>query len=378
MSYEISGRISIKVLLNDEEFPFLRANSLEFLHMASSTRISAPMCHFALQDNIDFLSESKHMADGSKIQLVISARDSGKSDTYVFRLNSYSRSSNSGAQRYEVDGYLDCSQYWNASTFEGFKGTSYEAISNIATKTGLQFSGDQTTDSQVWYPSNVPYFEWAQWIAERGYRSDSSCMQLGLDFDKTLEYKDVSDFKSPKTLFSYGGYREGYVLAIDITPKIRSGSMNHYTGYADSLVEQDALKEGIYRTNSKVTINKQAREGALLLNSKLKKEINQNRVAFAPIDIGNVHPEYEKALYQNRRGNNLFSSYLDLVTPEPTQLKLLDVVTVSMEKASEHLKIYSGDYRIASRVIYVKNNDYFEKFELLRRTLNADLQDAQK
>ena len=376
MSYEVTGRISVKVLLNDEEFPFLRANSLEFLHLSSSTKLAAPMCHLALQDNIDFLSESKHLADGAKIQLVISARDSGQSNTYAFRLNSYARTSNSGAQRYEIDGFLDCNLFWNYSTFEAFKGTSFVAISDIAKRTELGVSGDQTADSQVWLPRNIPYYEWARLIAERGYRSENSCMQLGLDLDRTLEYKDVSEFKSPKALFSYGGYREGYLLAIDVSPSIKSGSMNHHSGYSESQVEQDVLNQNFYRTNSKILVNKQAREGTLLLNQKLKKSINQNRVTFAPIDVGNVHVEYEKALYQNRRNNNLFSSVLNLVTPEPSTLHLLDVVTVSMEKASEHLKIYSGDYRIATKTIHVKNNDYFEKYELLRRTLNAQLQDA--
>lgn len=375
MSYEIQDKLSLKILLNDEEFLFSRANSLGFLHMVQSTKVGVPMLHMALQDNVDFLAESKHLADGARIQIILAAR-SGKSRTFVFRLNSYRRTPSSGGYQYELDGYLDTSTYWHASTKDPIRGTSYSAIGKIAKACGLKFVGDQTADSQVWLPCNTRYHEWARLISERGFRSDSSCMQLGLNFDKTLVYKDLSFVRPRVKILKFGSYQKDTILVTDAVPRAAPGSMNHFSGYSEALVEQDLLATDPNRTHSKINVSKGERETSLLVNTKVKGAVEQSRVVFAPIDCGNSHPEYEKALYQNRRLNNLYSSRLDVVTPDDTDLKLLDRVSIALDKTTTYLQAYSGDYFVSARAIYIRSNEYFEKIELLRKAVNTGLQDA--
>lgn len=375
MSYEIKDKLSLKILFNNEEFLFGRANSLNFLHMVASTKIGVPMIHLSLQDNLDTLSESKHLADGARIQVVLAGRD-GKNTTYVFRVNSSKRTPRSGGYLYEIDGYIDASTYWHASTPDAIKGTSYKALSQIASRCGLAFQGDQTADEQVWIPRNIRYNEWARQISERGYRSDNSCMQLGLNFDKTLTYRDITNARAVSGNFLFGEYRRDSILVTDIQPDNSAGSMNHFSGYSDELVEQDVNRAGVYRRNSSVQVQKGEGESSLLINSKIKSAVGQSKIAFAPIDVGNSHPEYEKALYQNRRINNLFSSKLSLVTPSSTNIKLLDRVQVTLDKTTAYLKMYSGEYIVGTRVIHVQSNEYFEKFELLRKSVGIGLQDA--
>jgi hypothetical protein len=370
MSYEIKGRLSLKITFNGEEFLFDRVNSLDFLHMTASTRIGVPMLHMALQDNIGFLSESKHLADGARIQIVVSAIEDNKAKTYTFRLNSFKREPNQGAYRYEMDGYVDASTYWHASTVDAFNGTSYAALRNIASLCGLNFNGDETTDSQVWTPRNIRYHEWARLISERGFRSDGSCMQLGMNIDRSLVYRDLSEDKAPVLKFNFGGYKTGYLLISDAVPTTSSGSMNHHSGYAGSVVEQDTQTSAVHKLTDKIQVALKSGEGSLQLNSKIKDAVKRADVKFAPIDVGNVHVEYERALYQNRRVNNLFTSRIDVVTPDATALGLLDTVAINMDQSTEFLKAYSGDYRVASRVVRVEGNQYFEKLELLRRTIN--------
>lgn len=367
MSYEIKDRLSLKVVFNDDEFLFGRVNSLDFIHMVASTRIGVPMLHMALQDNVGFLSETKHLADAARIQIVVAARANSKSNTYVFRLNSYKRTPNSGGHRYEIDAYPDCSTYWHASQQDPVSGTSYSALSQIASTCGLNFSGDQTADQQVWLPSNTQYHEWARLISERGFRSDTSCMQLGMNIDRSLVYRDLSNDVLPSVQLYFGGYKDGFVMISDAVPTTAAGSMNHFSGYADRMVEQDL--SAAPRTNDSVNVNLKAGEGSLQINPRVKRAVQRSSVRFAPIDPGNVHSEYERALYQNRRLNNLFTSRLEVVTPEPTALSLLDVVSVTMEGNQDYLRSYSGNYRLASRVIRVQGNEYFEKFELLRKTI---------
>ena len=376
MAFELENRLSLKVLFGEEEFLFDRANSLDFLHMSCSTRVGVPMLHMAVQDNIDSLRESKHFSDAAKIQIVIKAKDDTFATTYAFRLNSYRRTASSGGYRYELDAYVDANTYWHASSVVPKKGSSYSAIKGIAEDCGLKFEGDQTVDTQLWIPRNIPYHEWARQISERGYRSDKSFMQLGLNFDKTLVYRDLSAKAAPKAKFAFAEYVAGFITTTDVQPSTSSGSMNHYSGYAETHVEQDVETATLHRSNSKVEIDKKASEGTMMINSKIKNAVKQARVTFAPIDIGNVHPAYEQALYQNRRQNNMFNVRLDLVANSATKLHLLDLVTVNLDSASDYLKTYSGDYHIASRVVFIKGFEYFEKFELVRKTMNINLKDS--
>jgi hypothetical protein len=71
--------------------------------------------------------------------------------------------------------------------------------------------------------------------------------------------------------------------------------------------------------------------------------------------------------------SNLFSSGIEVSTAERTNIQLLDTVQVSIDTPDQYMKVYSGTYRVASRVVYVVGNNYSEKFELFRRTLNAEL-----
>lgn len=377
MAYELAGRLSLKILFNEDEFIFDRANSVDFIHMVESTRIGVPMMHLALQDNVDSLSESKHLCDGSLIQITVSDAAAEFSVTYAFRYNTHRRDPHSGGYRYEVDAYLDAVTFWQASTVTSKKGTSYSVLKEIADDCGLDFKGDQTTDSQVWIPRNIPYYEWARQISERGFRSDTSFMQLGLNFDKTLVYKDLNDDVEPAAKFILGEFKSGFITATDIVPITSSGSMNHHSGYADKVVEQDTQNaDDVYRETKNVEIVKKAGEGKLMLNAKVKAAVEQNRVRFAPIDVGNVHEEYEKALYQNRRQNSIHSVKLELVTKSALKVNLLDKVTVNLDNQSGFLKTYSGDYRVCSRIVFVKGNEYYEKLELVRKSLNIDLKDS--
>jgi hypothetical protein len=352
-----------------------KANELDFFHMVASTRISVPMLHMALQDNIDSLASSTNLADGSRIQIVLSARG-GKSTTYEFRLNSFKRQPAGGGYRYEIDAYLDAPTYWHTSRTDPFKGTSYEAMAHIASRCNLNFSGSSTSDSQVWMPRNMRYHEWARSIADYGFRSDSGFMKLGLNLDKTLVYKDVIDETPSIKNMVFAEYTPNGIMISDAVPAASSGTLNHYSGYQDSLIEQDVMNASVFKENKNVTVSKGIGQKSLLVNSKIKQAVDQSRILFNPIDPGNTHANYERAGYQNERMNALFSSRIEVVTPQATDLRLLDAVTLVFDKGSEYLQAFSGKYVIASRAVRLEGNEYFEKFELLRRSVNTELRDS--
>ena len=365
MALEIAGRISIKIFFNQKEVPlgYGTGITLTKLHMSCSTRIGVPMIHIVAEDTIDYFQTSKLLFDNCLITVVI-AESTGVGRTYEFRLNSYSypESVVSQSRSISIDGYLNTIKYWQETCFTSFSGTSSSVLSTIANKCGLNYVGESTSDSQIWFPNNLPYFEMARRISERGYKTDSSCMQLGLDLSKTLLYKDVSSLANPKTSIAVGKRVEGKLYAVDVKPISRPGAKNGLTGYSSKVIEQDIL-DPTYKTKSTVKVSSTNGRG-LAMNSKAKAEVQAGKVRFGPIDPGNVHEFYEVALYQNRRLTNLFNNGLELIFSEPTNLVLLDCVSVSSDNENRDLFALRGNYRVSSRNVYTNGADYYEKVEL--------------
>jgi hypothetical protein len=100
-------------------------------------------------------------------------------------------------------------------------------------------------------------------------------------------------------------------------------------------------------------------------------------VRYSPIDPGNVHSDYEKALYQNRRLANLFQNRIDVVTPERTTLGVLDYVNLTLDLSTSYSpKRFNLDYWITSHVVYIHGNNYYEKFELMSNVLRRLEEDS--
>jgi hypothetical protein len=370
MPYEIKGRLSLKIYFEGIEFPFERANSLDFLHISSSTRTAVPMLHFRLIDTVEYFSNSKFLADGTRITLVMNSADSPKSNTVVFRLNSYKKPLIAAGSGYEFDAYLDVPVFWHASQTNSITSTSSGALQELATICGLSMVTQNTVDTQTWIPRNIPYFEWARQIAERGYRSERSCMQLALTPNKELRYRDLSDTPALSGGFVFPNPKSGYFSVTDFQPKSNSGTMNHQTAYQEKRVVQSAVATNPQEDLSSIGVTKVKAQDKLFLNSSVKNSVKQSRVRFSPIDAGNVHPNYERALYQNRRLSNLFTNVIEIVTPEATSLDALDYVSLSLDfdlPASPAL--YNGNYWVSAKAIYIQGNNYYEKFELSSNTI---------
>jgi hypothetical protein len=364
MPYEIEDRLRLKIYFDDEEFPFERLNSLDMLHISCSTRIGVPMLHMRLQDSTEFFANTKFLADGTKITLVIQPWTEPVSDTYIFRMNSYKKPLNATGSGYEFDAYLDVPIYWHASQTKPIEKTSAGAIEEIASLCGMTSKVKPTVDRQLWLPRNLPYFEWARQISERGYRSERSCMQLGITPKKNLRYLDMQDPPAPVAKFLFPDPRAGYIYTTDFIPQAKTGSANHQTNYRETRIEQDLLAANLNPVHKQVQIRK-LNPGKLLVSSKIRGVVPQAKVRYAPIDPGNVHPYYERALYQNRRLSNVFLNRIDIITPERTALSVLDYVNLTLDLSTTYSpKLFNLDYWITSHAIYIHANNYYEKFEL--------------
>lgn len=371
MSLEIAGRISLKVYFNNVELliGYGTGITINKIHMVCSTRIHVPMIHMSITDNLDFLVNNKLLFDNCLITVIIGDQ-SAQSTTYEFRLNSFTNPNSvvSDSRIIELDGYLNLVKYWQSTSSESFTGTSSALLSNIASKCSLNYIGDNTSDSQTWFPRNMPFYEWARSSSERGFKSQTSCMQLGIDISKTMIYTDIASRENPVRNISIGKPKPGFLYAMDASPSSSPGAKNNLSGYSSSLIEQDLM------TTEKVTVEgikllKGSERRSLTINTSVKELAGMGRVRFSPIDPGNVHPKYEQAMYQNRRIANLYVNKLEVIVNEPSKLKLLDSVTVHLDNEHRNIDKLGGNYRLTSRVVYFNGIDYMEKLELAARSV---------
>ena len=371
MALDVQGRISLKMYMNGMELPINYGTGIvvNFIHMSCSTRIAVPMIHISLNDPIDFLLNNKLLFDNCLITIVIGDQ-SAQSTTYEFRLNSFTNpgSAVSDSRNIEIDGYLNLTKYWQSTSVTQFTGTSSALLGDISSKCALNYVGDKTSDSQTWFPRNLPYYEWARIVSERGYKSDTSCMQMGVDLSKTLVYRDIASMESPISRINIGKPKPGCIFGIDASPSSSPGAKNNLSGYSSSIIEQD-LVDPTHKATSKVRLSTRSENKSLAMNLQVKNEAGLGRVRFGPIDPGNVHPNYEVALYQNRRITNLFVNKLEVLVKEPTNLKLLDCVYIDLDNDNRDISKLGGTYRLSSRVVYFQGMDYMEKLEFASRSV---------
>jgi len=373
MTFEVTGRLYVKIVLAGVEFPFVRANSLEFLHSSASSKVHLPMIHLALTDPYGFFEKEGLMGDGIPMEISVSPSPEVEPHILNFRLNTPKKTHSSPNTRYELDGYLDVPKYWHDSTKEHVEGIASDVLQKIADDCGMEYEGESTNDFQVWWPGNRRYFEWAQFVSQRAFSSDESCLQLAVDFDKSMKLKDVNDLSTVDHYMTFMEPRDGHVLLTDVSPFSSSGSNNHLSGYGSSTVYQKLMENtsDFNVFDKELSVNPTSGERSFLRNTVIQGEVASGPVRFNPLDFGNTHDKYHRATYQNRRFEELFNLGLRVVTPEKTNIKLFENAELTinypegnMHRFSRHL---SGVYKVVTKTLFVNGSNYYEAFTLVRR-----------
>lgn len=377
MAFEIENRVSIRLFFGSTEVLFSKINSLNFLHMGSSSKLGVPMIHLSFSDPTELVSTQKLLGEGSSIRVILASGVGFKTvKNYLFRLNKHRKLAAAPSTTYELDGYLDVPGYWIQTALKPRKGTSSQVLRDIAEDCGLDFDGETTSDSQVWLPGNLKYYAWARNIAERGYKSETSAMKLCLELDGTLLYKDVCDLKEAKHKVSLMSKTPGHIMASDFRPDTSAGFNNVRHSYKSAVVYQNLMKnqDDFNKYDEEVTVEQHSDEVTFLRNNDISNQVTRGSVRFQPLDFGNVHDNYHRAKYQGARLNGLFSLAGSLVTGEVTSVSVFDNLQLNLSASSgtEHEKPYSGIYKTVGRVVYVNGSNYYEKFDLLRRAYSTE------
>lgn len=379
MAYGISDQMELTLTFNGQEFPFSSANTLSYIHMASSVRTAVPHLMLCVTDNVRWLLGTGSLADGTQIQitLISGAKERAVSQTFDFFSTAFKEERTDSGSLYTIEAKLNVPKYLLTTTRSMLKMNSSEVLKTIASNCDMTFLGVGTNDSQVWISPNFRNYVYAAYVARRGYATANSCMMLGVDLDKTLLYRDITAMDNPvATLGLLDLTTAGVVPVVGLEPLVMSTASNLIAGYSYTTVEQNLTQSDLYVQQSAIGTGVNE-SGSLTMNAKLKSISGEGNTRYIPVDAGNVHLNFGRAYHQNRRVLSMFNSGVTVVTPVLTTLRLLDTVTLVTDAASQMdggaSKTYEGAYRISNRVIFVQPGRIAERLELVRRTMNSTL-----
>lgn len=372
---EVENRLYTKLKFAGKEFPLLRVNSVNFIHMSASSKVGVPMFHLSVNDPTGYFEKEKILGDGIPVEITVAPKpDSPIVHKYEFRLNKLTKKHTEPNTVYEMDGYLNKHKYWHTTTREYTEGLASDVLRKIAGACDLKYDGEDTADFQIWWAGNRRYFDWAWNVARRAYLSEEACLQLGLDFDGSLRLKDVTKLDTVNHKMTFMEPRPGFILATDLQPITDSGTNNHVSGYQDARVYQNLMRNAAEFNvfDNAIKVNATKGERSFTRNKVLQGETDSARTQFGPLSFDAMHPMYQRAIYQNARLDSLFGLTVAVVTPEATRIKLFDNIEVTINypedplqpRYSRHL---SGIYKVVSKAIYVNGNNYYERFTMSRR-----------
>ena len=163
MAYRVKDEIEISIRINDKEYPLSNVNTLNYLHMAASTKFLLPTLCFSVVDVTKSMAEMG-LTDASKIQVIVSC--DGVVTSRNFRVHSWSHPP--GQDVYVIDAFWDAPKYRVGTTDKSTLGTSNSVLAAIAATCGLDYDGCTTLDTQRWYPRNKTYADFATYVAAHG------------------------------------------------------------------------------------------------------------------------------------------------------------------------------------------------------------------
>lgn len=368
MGLYVRDRISLTIRFNGTELP-LEMNTIDYLHIVESRRLLLPQLTFQFTDATKFLTRKNLTGDGTLIEIILEVQKVRK--VFKFRLFTCVDWIDGGSTHYRITGYWAAPLYWAQTLTKTYSGSTSAVLTKLATECGLTVDAVATNDSQAWIPMNKTYGKFAQDIAEHGYVNDQSCMVMGITSQGVLKYRNLAEFN---TFEVKGTYYSGIVSPsqdpiTDFKVLGKAGFSNSTGGYKSTLKEVSTVSTTATQDYDKLSVVKNSQK--LSMNDNIRGKITQGKVEFAPINAGNVHDKYNRAVYQNKRGTSLFGFGLAVLTPKPVLAELFDCVVCSISKPGlDTVSQYSGKYLISSRVIYLQGINYFEKMELVRHGTN--------
>ena len=365
---KLANGITLEIAINGNLIPLEHFGSPQ-IQMDESDQFGIPILSMRLVDNTggNIIRQFSPLPDASLISITITSGEA--TTTREFRSTP---SIAEGAQMI-VRAYLNHPAYVVSTSKKVVKGTSKEALEGIANACGFAFSCPQTADSMLWQPVNQRLVNFSRHILGAAYISDESMITGRITLDGEMRVRNLAIAQPSKGLF---GYSQGTVPIFGFQPEPQA-QKNMHGGYKQVIVKPNT--DGTDKTLSDMSLV--ANEVSLNRNPRMAN-LNQNGSVrhLAKTHALNIHPNYERAIYNNERAGLLYSMRSKLLLNNiMTNIGALDTITLSMQNkvdgtATGNLAtVYDGDWIMSSRSIYIEMGQYWERYSLMRMGLGVDM-----
>ncbi len=362
--FKINEQVNGALYVNGKEIPMTAGSHMQEVHISAVSNLKLPPMVIVVVDMLNSLAQVG-LQDGS--QVTFSLRGIINSDRH-FRVYTWSRQPMGEGFVYRISCYWDSPKYWGGTTSKGIQGSSSEALSAIAQLCGLKVwaKNTKTADTMLWLPVNQSYGAFARDIAKHGYVNDTSHMVYGVDSNGFMRYLDINSNPAPTNVVGFlptEGQANSF-QCIDFAPSTQSGTNNMTAGYSHVRQVQSAVTDASTENQLKYKPDSQLP----LLNSEVRSVMSRSGISYSPIDFGNVHPKYERAVYQNTRFDLLNSLGGDFLFGYPVPFEMFDNFKhVTPQEYGN--TVYDGEYTVKGKIISITGTSYYEKILTVKNGL---------
>ncbi len=382
-----SGVLFFELYIDDIAFN-TEEITVDCLQIFSSALSLLPTATIIAYDPANLFDNKITLADGMTVTILLGP-DENTFYQYDFRIFSFTQNPYNGTTVYKIDCYWDAPRYLSDIATKPYEGPSTQVLKDIAGECDLLTDiAVSTSDSMIWNPRNKKYGHFAKDVALHGYSSDSSIMCLGVDLLGTLTYKDLSIIPQNGRRFIRGnteqqpefpkGNEDGATLVYTNESINKAGFFNHHAGYNQEIVEQTIMSSTVTQRHKEIQVKKLS--NYLMMNKEVKGLITKGKREFVPFNVGNVHTNYQKAIYQNNRGMCNYNLGQHLIVKDHTDVQLFDPIVYQSDQATNTSgnqmqtdDADSGNYLVLGRNLQIIGGlQYSEKITVVRTGLNSD------
>lgn len=374
----------LSIEIDGEEVPYAFIQSVE---LTEGNGALFPAFRIVMGDPYStYMTGEKALTDGNKFSITIGKSMSDKNcKPRKYRLFGKKPINRAENPQMLIVGIVDAPNLVYAKPIEAYKGTSDAVLKQIADKAGLQYSGPGScngatmNDNQVWRNSGKNRGVFAQDIARRGWMSPKSGMGMSITSAGEMRYRnlvDVINTPLPKIqfVFSHNAPKSDeddskkFYLVKFANDHSSAGVTSGWQNYGS--VRTQPCLSGEDKKSDKMEVAVPGKYVAV--NQEIADMVGKVRRDVAPVDMGNVHDNYEKAQFQNLKVLALFSQKMSLMVEQVTDVQLYDPVIYKQANADPTEPVSTTDvYIVVGKTICIKAGTFYaERIEIARLSIN--------
>lgn len=265
--------------------------------------VSIPCAVIEFADHNNRLRKENAIVDGTKFAISMGANEDSI-ETLEFRAIGVREYDDAGTRIIRVVCAFDCPTFLYDSRSFAIRGTSRDALQNIASLCGLALDMPQTLqpkDNMMWLSATQSPKRFASEIEKHMWLGEDAMPKMMISADKRLIVRDLSQVieQQPTATFVFNDKVKAgdeYNVA-EFRTKSSAGTFNGVSNYGDTLLWADS-KGNI---NELKSVSVKTRD-PLNINSDMRGDIVGARRQYArPSNDSNIHDSYNMAYYSWRR-----------------------------------------------------------------------------